>query len=58
VDAVASQGEVESQRRFAPIVIQILVRPAGAEGLWTDSHPRMNAARVISPLAAQALSPQ
>lgn len=37
--------------------LQLFVRPARTEGLWTDGHPCVNAARDLAPLIAE-LSPR
>jgi hypothetical protein len=33
--------------------LQVFLRPEGAEGLWTDGHPCVNAPRSLSPLLTE-----
>ena len=37
--------------------LQLLVRPGGAQALWTDGHPCVNPARDISPMVQELLAP-
>jgi uncharacterized protein with NRDE domain len=37
--------------------LQLLLRPSGAQALWTDGHPCVNAPRDLSPLVAELLAP-